>query len=67
MLHLIAATRQAYRHTHPVKTADEFCDMHPQLMTKHALRLFYSPTRRMHPEAKAKFIEPDLAPLPKLA
>jgi hypothetical protein len=40
--------------------------MHPQLMTKHALRLFYSPQRRMHPDAKGRFIEPDLTPLPRL-
>jgi outer membrane protein assembly factor BamD (BamD/ComL family) len=65
LLHLIAATMQAYRQTHPVKSADEFCDMHPQLMTKHALRLFYSPQRRVHPLAKTQFVEPDLTPLPR--
>jgi hypothetical protein len=64
--HLIAATIRAYRETHPVKSADEFCDMHPQLMTKHALRLFYSPQQRMHPLAKSQFIQPDLAPLPRI-
>jgi hypothetical protein len=64
--HLIAATMRAYRETHPVKSADEFCDMHPQLMTKHALRFFYSPQQRMHPLAKRQFIQPDLAPLPKI-
>jgi hypothetical protein len=63
-LHLIAATMQAYAATHPTTDADSFCDMHPQLMTKHALRLFYSPQRRMHPLAKTQFVEPDLAPLP---
>jgi hypothetical protein len=63
-LHLIAATMQTYAATHPTADADSFCDMHPQLMTKHALRLFYSPQRRMHPLAKTRFIEPDLAPLP---
>jgi hypothetical protein len=66
LLHLVAATMRAYAKTHPVADGDAFCDMHPQLMTKHALRLFYSPQRRMHPEAKARFIEPDLSPLPKL-
>jgi hypothetical protein len=64
--HLIAAIKNAYKKTHPVKTADEFCDMHPQLMSKHVLRFFYSPQRRMHPDAKTKFVEPDLAPLPKI-
>lgn len=66
MLQLVAATMQAYASTHPVSDADSFCDMHPQLMTKHALRLFYSPQRRMDPRAKAEFVEPDLAPLPKI-
>jgi hypothetical protein len=66
LLHLIAAVMQAYEKTHPVQTADEFCDMHPQLMSKHVLRFFYTPDRRMHPQTKTQFIEPDLAPLPKL-
>jgi hypothetical protein len=65
-LHLIAAVMRAYDEVFPVADADTFCDTHPQLMTRHALRLFYSPARRMHPDAKARFIEPDLAPLPRL-
>ncbi len=64
--HLIAAVMRAYEKTHPVATADEFCDMHPQLMTKHILRLFYSPQQRMHPDAKRQFIPPDLASLPTI-
>jgi hypothetical protein len=66
MVHLIAAVMYAYDRTHPVTTADSFCDIHPQLMSQYVLRFFYSPQRRMHPSAKAEFIEPDLAPLPKL-
>ncbi|HEX4055506.1 MAG TPA: hypothetical protein VHX86_14675 [Tepidisphaeraceae bacterium] len=65
LLHLIAAVMHAYEKTHPVHDADEFCDAHPQLMSKHVLRFFYTPERRMHPQAKTQFIEPDLAPLPK--
>jgi hypothetical protein len=65
-LHLVAAVMRAYSKVLPVTTADEFCDAHPQLMTSKALRLFYSPERRMTPEAKEKFVEPDLAPLPKI-
>jgi hypothetical protein len=65
-LHLIAATMGAYGGTFPTETADAFCESHPQLMTRHALRLFYSPQRRMHPLAKTQFIEPDLAPLPRI-
>lgn len=66
LLHLIKATMCAYEETHPAETADEFCDTHPQLMSKHVLRFFYSPERRLHPEAKRRFIEPDLAPLPRI-
>lgn len=47
-------------------TADEFCDTQPQLMSPKILRLFYSPERRMHPDAKHAFVEPDLAPLPEI-
>ena len=63
---LIAATMRAYGPVMCVTSADAFCDAHPQLMTRHALRLFYSPQQRMHPLAKTQFVEPDLAPLPKL-
>jgi hypothetical protein len=66
LLHLIAAVIAAYQHTHPVTTAESFCETHPQLLSKHALRFFYTPQRRMHPDAKGTFIEPDLAPLPKI-
>lgn len=65
-MHLIAATLSAYDRTHPTPDAGSFCDTHPQLMTRHVLRLFYSPQRRMHPLAKSVFIEPDLAPLPRI-
>ena len=64
-LHLIAATMHAYGEALPTPDVESFCEAHPQLMTRHALRLFYSPQRRMHPLAKAQFVEPDLAPLPK--
>jgi hypothetical protein len=65
-LHLIAATMAAYGETMPTATAEAFCDMHPQLMTRNALRLFYSPQRRMDPRAKTEFVEPDLTPLPRI-
>jgi hypothetical protein len=66
LFHLIAAVMRAYDPVFPVTTADSFCDAHPQLMSKHVLRFFYSPQQRMHPLAKTQFVEPDLAPLPKL-
>ncbi len=65
-MHLVAATIAAYDGTFPTATADAFCDTHPQLMTRNVLRLFYSPERRMRPDAKTTFVEPDLAPLPKV-
>lgn len=65
LLHLIYAVMCAYSESHPVTSADEFCDTHPQLLSKHVLRFFYSPERRVLPEAKTSFVEPDLAPLPR--
>jgi hypothetical protein len=65
-LHLVAATLAAYGEAFPTATADEFCDAHPQLLTKHVLRFFYSPERRADPRAKTQFVEPDLAPLPQI-
>jgi GNAT superfamily N-acetyltransferase len=65
-MHLILATMNAYGPSFNTPDGDSFCDAHPQLMTHHCLRLFYSPAQRMHALAKTKFIEPDLAPLPKI-
>jgi len=65
-MHLIAATMQAYGQAKPTPDGNAFCDTHPQLMTPYALRLFYSPGRRMDPLAKTQFVEPDLAPLPRI-
>jgi len=62
---LIAATMHAYGEQVPVADSLAFCEAHPQLMTRHVLRLFYSPQCRMNPMAKATFIPPDLAPLPR--
>ena len=63
---LVAATMAAYGDAFPTPTADAFCEVHPQLMTRNALRFFYSPQRRMDPRAKFEFVEPDLAPLPRI-
>jgi hypothetical protein len=65
-LHLVAAVMFAYDKALPVTDSESFCDMHPQLMSKHILRFFYSPAQRMHPSAKVSFVEPDLTPLPKI-
>ncbi len=66
LMQLVSATIQVYGTVFTTPDADTFCDTHPQLLSKHILRLFYSPERRLHPDAKARFIEPDLAPLPKV-
>jgi SAM-dependent methyltransferase len=47
------------------ETADAFLDEHTQLLSKRALRFFYSRERIMSPEAKRGFVEPDLAALPR--
>jgi len=65
-LRLIRATMSAYECLYPTRDADSFCRTHPQLLSKHLLRLFYSPERRSHPDAKTHFVEPDLSPLPPL-
>jgi len=66
LFHLVAASLDAYGPDPSVSDAESFCDFHPQLMSSKILRLFYSPERRMHKNAKTQFIEPDLAPLPSL-
>lgn len=63
-LKMIDALDRAYDSTFPTVSSREFCDVHTQLMSKHVLRFFYSPDRRMHPEAKSRFVEPDLTQLP---
>lgn len=66
LLTLVDSVRVAYAGVLPSGCSEQFCETHPQLMSKHILRLFYSPERRMHPEAKVRFVEPDLAPLPTI-
>ena len=54
----------ANRQTGPHSSAEEFCQQHPDLLDKRALLQFYSRERIMTWEAKARFVEPDLCPLP---
>ena len=49
----------------PEAGADEFVDQHNQLLSKRALLLFYSSDLIMSAEAKHRFVEPELAPLPR--
>lgn len=55
----------ALREFGPAFSADAFLDEQSRLGQKDHLLLFYSPARLRSAEAKANFIEPDLAPLPE--
>ena len=46
-------------------SADAFAENNPQLLEQRSMRFFYSRERFMSAEAKARFVEPDLAPLPR--
>ncbi|MBI3881714.1 MAG: hypothetical protein HY301_16820 [Verrucomicrobia bacterium] len=51
----------------PAESSDAFLDQQSHLLARLALRFFYSRDRIMSAEAKARFVEPDLTPLPKSA
>jgi hypothetical protein len=63
-MRILHTTMQAYG---PADTADEFFAQHPHLLSKVMLRLFYTRERIMSAEARAGFVEPDLATLPQAA
>lgn len=44
---------------------DSFAQRNPHLLTKELLRAHYSKERMLSAEARAAFVEPDLAPLPE--
>lgn len=48
----------------PGESSLAFIEAHPELSQRKSLRLFYSRDRLMSWQAKAEFVEPDLAPLP---
>lgn len=50
--------------TGPHGSSNDFCDSHPELLSKQALLNYYSRERIMTMEAKREFVEPDLCPLP---
>jgi hypothetical protein len=47
------------------ETAEAFLDQQPQMSQKNLLRFFYSKERFMSPEAKLRYLEPDLTPFPR--
>ena len=52
--------------TGPHRSSNEFCERHPELLSKSALKKFYSRERIMTWDAKSEFVEPDLCPLPSI-
>ncbi|MHC4107013.1 MAG: hypothetical protein ACYSTY_02895, partial [Planctomycetota bacterium] len=58
---IIASTIRAHG---PTEDFDSFADANPHLFNKSLLRLYYTRERILTPEAKARYVEPDLAPLP---
>lgn len=50
----------------PHADSDAFCAAHPELLSKSALREYYSHERIMTWQAKREFVPPDLRPLPPL-
>jgi hypothetical protein len=61
-MRLIAA---ALRASGPAADSRAFFEAHPGLTDKFALRRHYSRDRILTAEAKARFVTPDLAPLPE--
>ncbi len=49
----------------PAATSDEFVDKQPHLLCSILLRLFYSRGIWTEQDCKTRFVEPDLAPLPR--
>ncbi len=54
----------ALREFGPAESAEAFLEKQHQLTDKRALLFFYSRDHIMSSEAKQRFVEPDLAPLP---
>jgi hypothetical protein len=48
----------------PVSSFNEFIAANPHLLHKSLLRLYYTRARILSTEAKSRFVDPDLAPLP---
>src|SRR6185312_14724752 len=60
-MHLVAATLAEYG---PGASAEEFLDFHSQLAAVKLHRLYYTKARFTSPEARTRFLPPDLAPFP---
>jgi hypothetical protein len=60
---LVAVTIAAHRPVDPSSAA--FLEANPHLLAKTLLRLYYTRDRILTADAKARFVAPDLAPLPR--
>lgn len=49
----------------PGASSEDFCEQQPYLLNRLLLRLFYNRATIMAPEAKTRFIEPDLTDFPR--
>jgi hypothetical protein len=63
-MRVIAAMMNAYG---PCDGPDAFLEQHPHLTSRYLLRLYYTRDRIMSAEARRAWVEPDLAPLPRIA
>jgi hypothetical protein len=62
-MRIVASVIAAYG---PEAGPEEFLAAHPHLLSKVMLRLYYTRERIMSAEARAGWVEPDLAPLPRV-
>jgi hypothetical protein len=62
-MRVLASVMAAYG---PGESADAFLDGHPHLSSKVMLRLYYTRPRIMSAGARHAWVEPDLAPLPRV-
>jgi hypothetical protein len=62
-MRVLASVMAAYG---PEANAESFLAAHPHLESKVLLRLWYTRERMMSAEARAGWVEPDLAPLPRV-
>lgn len=60
----IKAVRYFMDKTEPCKSADEFIDRNPVLLDTRIMLTHYSAEVLFSPEARARFVEPDVQPIP---
>ncbi|MBI5512991.1 MAG: hypothetical protein HY909_04440 [Deltaproteobacteria bacterium] len=61
MLRLVEATLRAHG---PAAGSEAFCDAHPHLLRSSVLWLYYTRGRLLSERARARYVAPDVGPLP---